>query len=112
MEIFSWWTDDQKRLAVDVREFVDVLMPRAEEASWKQEFPWDIVESIASRGYFGAGIAKEYGGMGLGVTGTCIVNEEIGRMPALGPGIFAASMLGGVHQITKFGAEEQASIIL
>jgi len=112
MEQFSWWTDEQKKLAAGVKEFVDELMPRAEEASWKKEFPWDIVDSIASRGYFGAGVAKEYGGMGLGITGACIVNEEIGRMPALGPGVFAATMLGGVHQITKFGTEEQKARFL
>ncbi len=112
MEAFFWWTEEQKKLASDVKQFVDELMPRAEEASWKQEFPWDIVESIAGKGYFGAGVAKEYGGMGLGVTGACIVNEEISRMPALGPGVFSATMLGGVHQVTEFGTEEQKARFL
>ncbi len=112
MEHFPWWTDRQKKLAVDVKEFVDELMPRAEEASWKREFPWDIVDRIAQKGYFGAGVAKEYGGMGLGVTGACIVNEEISRMPALGPGVFSATMLGGVHQVTEFGTEEQKARFL
>jgi alkylation response protein AidB-like acyl-CoA dehydrogenase len=112
VEHFPWWTDKQKKLAVDVKEFVDGLMPRAEEASWKKEFPWDIVDRIAEKGYFGAGVAKEYGGMGLGVTGACIVNEEISRMPALGPGIFSSAMLGGVHQVTEFGTEEQKARFL
>jgi alkylation response protein AidB-like acyl-CoA dehydrogenase len=112
MEAFFWWTDEQKKLAVAAKEFVDELVPRAEEASWKKEFPWDIVDSIASKGYCGAGIAKEYGGMGLGVTGACIVNEEISRMPALGPGIFTAAMLGGVHQVSEFGTEEQKARFL
>jgi alkylation response protein AidB-like acyl-CoA dehydrogenase len=112
MEVFFWWSDEQKKLAASVKKFVDELMPRAEEASWKKEFPWDIVDSIASRGYFGAGVAKEYGGMGLGVTGACIVNEEISRMPALGPGVFSASMLGGVHQVTEFGTKEQKARFL
>jgi alkylation response protein AidB-like acyl-CoA dehydrogenase len=112
MEAFFWWTEEQKKLAASIKEFVDELMPRAEEAFWKREFPWDIVESVTSRGYFGAGIAKEYGGMGLSVTGTCIVNEEVGRMPALGPGIYASAMLGGVHQIKEFGTEEQKARFL
>ena len=79
MEMFTWWTDSQKKLAVAINRFVDDLMPQAEEAAWKQEFPWDIVESIAQRGYFGAGIAREYGGMGLSITGATIVAEELGR---------------------------------
>ena len=49
METFFWWSDEQRKLAAGVKEFVDELMPRAEEASWKKEFPWDIVESIAIR---------------------------------------------------------------
>ncbi len=112
MEAFFWWTDEQKKLAVEAREFVDDLMPRAEEASWKKEFPRDIADRIAGRGYFGVGIAKENGGMGLGITGTCIVNEEVSRMPALGPGIFTSAMLGGVHQITEFGTAEQKARFL
>lgn len=112
MEAFPWWTDAQKKLAGEVKEFVDGLMPRAEEAWWKREFPWDIVNKIAEKGYFGAGVAKKYGGMGLGVTGTTIACEEICRMPAIGMGAFGASMLGGVHQIEAFGTEEQKAKFL
>ena len=56
METFFWWTDEQKRLAVEAKELIDELMPRAEEAFQKKEFPWDIVDTIASKGYFGAGL--------------------------------------------------------
>ncbi len=113
MENFTWWTDEQKRLAVDIKEFVDELMPRAEEAAWKQEFPWDIVESVSRRGYFGVGIARQYGGMGLGIGGIAIVAEELGRVPGgFGSAVFAGTMLGGVHQITKFGTVEQQAKFL
>lgn len=112
MEAFPWWTDEQRNLAAEVKEFVDGLMPRAEEAWWKREFPWDIVNKVAEKGYFGAGVAKQYGGMGLGVTGTTIACEEICRMPAIGMGAFGASMLGGVHQIEAFGTEEQKAKFL
>lgn len=107
MEAFPWWSDEHKRLAQEVRQVVDKLIPRAEEAWWKREFPWDIVQLLAQKGYFGAGIPKKYGGMGLGTTGTAIVAEEIFRLPGAGMGAFGASMLGGVHQIEKFGTEEQ-----
>ena len=33
-------------------------------------------------------------------------------MPALGPGVFSASMLGGVHQVTEFGTKEQKAKFL
>jgi alkylation response protein AidB-like acyl-CoA dehydrogenase len=75
METFSWWSDGHRALADEVGKFVDKIMPRAEEAFWEREFPRDIIESIAKEGYFGAGVPKEYGGMGLGATGACIVIE-------------------------------------
>jgi len=106
MEAFTWWSDEHKKLAGEVGKFVDKVMPRAEEAFWEREFPRDILASIAEEGYFGAGVPKEYGGMGLGATGACIVIEEISRMPGVG-WIFGAAMLGGWHQVMDFGTEEQ-----
>ncbi len=106
MEAFSWWSEEHKKLAGDVGKFVDKIMPRAEEAFWQREFPRDIITSIAKEGYFGAGVPKEYGGMGLGATGACIVIEEISRMPGVG-WIFGGAMLGGWHQVIDFGSEEQ-----
>jgi len=106
MEAFTWWSEEHKTLASEVRKFVDEVMPRAEEAWWEREFPKDIIGSIAERGYFGAGVPKEYGGMGLGTTGACIVIEEIHRMPGVG-WIFGAALMGGWHQVIEFGTEEQ-----
>jgi alkylation response protein AidB-like acyl-CoA dehydrogenase len=111
MEAFTWWSDEQKALADEVGKFVDRVMPRAEEAFWKREFPRDVLASIAREGYFGAGIPKEYGGMGLGATGACIAIEEISRLPSVG-WIFGASMLGGWHQVIDFGTEEQKKSFL
>jgi len=106
MEAFTWWSDEHKALAGEVGKFVDSIMPQAEEAFWEREFPKDILASIAEEGYFGAGVPKEYGGMGLGATGACIAIEEISRMPGVG-WIFGAAMLGGWHQVIDFGNEEQ-----
>lgn len=106
MEPFPWWTEEQRKFATEIEEFVDEVLPRDEEARWKREFPWDIFHAIAERGYAGADIPREYGGMGLGATGACIVSEEMCRMPAVGR-IFEASMLGGLRQVMEFGTEEQ-----
>ncbi len=106
MESFPWWTEEQKRLAKEVREFAEEVMPRDAEARWKREFPWDMFEKISERGYTGVAVPKEYAGMGLGATGACIVVEEMCRMP--GPGrILVGNMIGGLRQIMEFGSEEQ-----
>lgn len=106
MESFPWWSEEHKKLADDVKQFVDEVIPRDEESRWKGEFPWDIMERASARGFAGASIVQEYGGMGLGAIGACIVVEEMGRMPGVGR-VFTGNMLGGLRQIELFGTEEQ-----
>ncbi|MCS7281028.1 MAG: acyl-CoA/acyl-ACP dehydrogenase [Desulfobacterota bacterium] len=103
---YPWWTDEQKRFAEEVQTFVRELIPIDVKSRWKRQFPWEIFEKISERGYTGAGIPKEYGGMGLGATGACIAAEALNIMP--GPGrVFVGNMLGGLRQIIEFGTEEQ-----
>jgi alkylation response protein AidB-like acyl-CoA dehydrogenase len=106
MEAFPWWSQEQKNLALEVETFADDLMPRADEAWWRREFPSDIYEQIAQKGYFGVAVPKEYGGMGLGATGASIIIEGVSRVPGI-IFVLGGSMMGGLHQIMKFGSEEQ-----
>ncbi len=106
MEPFFWWTDEQKKLSAQLNEFVDEHMGLAEEAWWRREFPWHLHELIAKKGYYGAGVPKEYGGLGLGVTGACIASEALSRMPGVGRQ-YTGCMLAGLHQISEFGTDEQ-----
>jgi len=106
MEKFPWWTGEQKKLADEAEEFAEEFVPRSEEAYWKKEVPWDLIKKIADKGYFGVGIPKKYGGMELGVTGTCIVQEAVSKLYGV-THIFCVSMLSGVHQLNVFGTEEQ-----
>jgi len=40
VEYFTWWNDEQKKLATDAKKVVDeVLMPSAERAAWKRKYP-------------------------------------------------------------------------
>lgn len=106
METFPWWSEEQKKLAEEIKVFAEEMMPRDAESRWKREFPWDIFEKVAEKGYTGVAVPKEYGGMGLGATGACIVVEQFCRMP--GPGrIQVGNMIGGLRQIIEFGTEEQ-----
>jgi alkylation response protein AidB-like acyl-CoA dehydrogenase len=106
MEVFPWWTENQKKFSQEIEAFVKEIMPRDAETRWKREFPWDIFEKLSQKGYPGAGIPKEYGGLGLGATGACIAVEALNRMP--GPGrAFVGNMLGGLRQIIEYGTEKQ-----
>ena len=87
MEEFPWWTKEQRQLAREVEEFSKEVTPLVEEADWRAKLgildgslPWDLIPQelkrrMVKKGYFGSMIPKEYGGMGLGVTGSCIIAE-------------------------------------
>jgi alkylation response protein AidB-like acyl-CoA dehydrogenase len=106
MESYLWWTEEQKKFAEECRAFVEQVMPRHVESKWTREFPQDVFEKIGERGFTGAGVPKEYGGLGLGATGACIASEEFNYMPGIGR-IFVGNLLGGLRQIIEHGTEEQ-----
>ena len=106
IEPFWWWTDEQKAFAKDVDQFVADHIEQAETAYWEKRFPWSVMEKVADKGYMGAGVSKEYGGLDLGAIGSCIVAEGLGRLYAVGH-VFVVSMLGGLNQLIIFGTEEQ-----
>ena len=106
MEHFPWWTEEQKKLSDELEVFAEEVLPRDAEARWRREFPRAIFEKIAEKGYTAVPVPKEYGGMGLGATGGCIVVEQFCRMP--GPGrIMVGNMIGGLRQIIEYGSEAQ-----
>ncbi|MHA1378360.1 MAG: acyl-CoA dehydrogenase family protein [Candidatus Helarchaeota archaeon] len=106
LESFWWWTDEQKQFAKEVNQFCDDNIEDAERAHTEQRFPWEVMKKVEEKGYMGAGVPKEYGGLELGATGSCIVAEGLGRLYAVGH-VFVVSMLGGLHQLLIYGTEEQ-----
>ncbi len=107
METYPWWNGEQKKLAEEARKFADENIPRGEEIAWTKEFPSDLVKKVAEKGWFGAPIPNEYGGIDVGVSGCCIVAEELSRVCSALTGAYSVTMFGGVEQIMKFGNEAQ-----
>lgn len=108
MEGFPWWNDKQRALAKDVAEFVDAATPRAFEAAWIKEIPWDIIKDVGAKGWFGSIVPREYGGMDedVGATGACMIIEELSRL-GLAALIYGVTLFGGVYQVAKFGNDDQ-----
>ncbi len=106
MDTFPWWSEEHEEFAKKVNAFAKEIMPRDAETRWTREFPRDLFTQIGEEGFTGAGVPKEYGGLGLGATGACIAAEVLNRMPGVGR-VFVGNMLGGLRQIMEFGTEEQ-----
>jgi len=107
METYPWWNEKQKKLAEETRKFADANLAKGEEIAWTKEFPADLLKEVANRGWFGAPIPEKYGGTDTGVTGCCIVAEELARVCSALTGSYSVTMFGGVEQLLKFGSEDQ-----
>ena len=82
------------------------VRPVAADLDEKEEFPHDIVRVLAGADLFRVPMPPEYGGLGLGVTETCIVVEELARACAGVAVTYAAGFLGSVP-ISLYGTEQQ-----
>jgi len=106
-ETYPWWNEKQRKLAEETKRFADANLAKGEEIAWTKEFPASLLKDVAERGWFGAPVPERYGGTDTGVTGCCIVAEELARVCSALTGSYSVTMFGGVEQLLKFGSEDQ-----
>jgi alkylation response protein AidB-like acyl-CoA dehydrogenase len=64
-----------------IREFAQKeIAPIAGKIEEEEEIPRELIDRMAKLGFLGVPFPQEYGGMGAGVTGYCILMEEIDRV--------------------------------
>lgn len=73
-------SDEQRAYQEEFRAWVDhEVVPAAEQYDKQELLPRELIRSMAKRGYLGAMIPKEYGGMGLDWVTLGVLSEELGR---------------------------------
>jgi len=100
--------DDQKAIQETARRFADKeLIPIAREIDLNDGvIPESVLQKMGENGFFGMGIAPEYGGLGLDVLSIGLVTEELCRGSlAMGSVIQRNLLCGGI--LEAFGTEEQ-----
>lgn len=107
MEPFPWWSEKQRNLMADAKDFADKNIAKGEETFWTKKFPSELLKKVAQRGWFGIVIPEKYGGADSGVTGAAIVAEELSRIGSALSEAYSVSMFGGVEQLLTFGTEQQ-----
>ncbi len=102
------FTPDQEAFRASVREFLKrEVEPIAGRIDEEERFPLESVAKMREEGYFGVPIPEEYGGLGLGKIGYCLLLEEVGRVDASHSAILGAHTSLGAVPILYYGTEEQ-----
>ena len=101
------FTEEQEMFRRAIREFAkNEVVPLVAEAEAKEEFPPGLLIKGGSLGYLCPRVPEEYGGGGMDMVTTCIMNEEIARIDL---GIAEIFMGAGYVApfILNYGTEEQ-----
>ncbi|MDE1835868.1 MAG: acyl-CoA dehydrogenase family protein [Euryarchaeota archaeon] len=102
------FTEEQNALRETVAKFAqDEMVPVLDEMDEKEEFPVKTVQRMKDLGFFGVPVPEEYGGLGMGKVGYCIMLEELGKFDASHPAILGAHTSLGMSPLLYYGTEEQ-----
>ena len=102
-----FFSEEQLMIRDLARQITDEkVLPVRAELDEKEEFPWDIVNTLAQSDFFGINIPEEYGGMGLGGFEFCLAVEELSR-GCLGVSTSYAANALGTYPLMLYGSEEQ-----
>jgi alkylation response protein AidB-like acyl-CoA dehydrogenase len=100
-------TEERAALRDAVRELAtDKIGPRAAEIDAKAEFPWDVVELLASHDILALPFPEEHGGLGGDLLSVLVAIEELSRVCA------SSGLILGVHELSALpllngGTDEQ-----
>ncbi|MFI0813941.1 acyl-CoA dehydrogenase family protein [Streptomyces echinatus] len=100
-------TEEHRRLRAEVGAFAQsTVAPRVADMERTKEVETGLVKEIAGRGWIGATIDEEYGGMGAGHLAKTIIIEELSRVSAaLGAAVQASQL--GTAKIIHYGSGQQ-----
>jgi alkylation response protein AidB-like acyl-CoA dehydrogenase len=102
-----FFTEDQQMIKDLAREIADdKVMPVRAELDEKEEFPWDIMRTLAQSDFMGIYIPEEYGGMGKGGFELSLAIEELSRA-CLGVSTTYAANALGTYPLLLFGSDAQ-----
>lgn len=91
-----------------IHRFVDEdLEPISQKVEEDDEIPEEIVQKMRDLGLFGLSIPEEYGGLGLGTLGECLVYEELTKTNAAFRSRIGTSNGIGSMGILMDGTEDQ-----
>jgi len=100
---------EELRLMVDtIRRFrLHELEPISQQVEKEDRIPEHIVDRMRELGLFGMALPEKYGGLGLGVLGEALVQEELSKANACFRSRIAGTNGIGAQGIVMYGTDEQ-----
>jgi len=87
------FSEEQIMMRDMVRDFVNnEIKPVASKIDENEEIPAELRKKIGEMGFLGISFPEEYGGLGMGEVGYCMMQEEIAR------GCMSTATMIGAHQ--------------
>lgn len=100
-------TEEQQMIRDLARQIAEEkVVPARAELDEKNEYPWEIIKTLAQSDMMGLFIPEEYGGLGKGCLELCLAVEELSRACVGVSTTYAANALG-TYPILFFGTDEQ-----
>ncbi|MCL4456159.1 MAG: acyl-CoA dehydrogenase family protein [Nitrospirae bacterium] len=100
-------TEEQQMIRDLARQIAEEkIVPVRAELDEKNEYPWEVIKTLAQSDMIGLFIPEEYGGLGKGCLELCIAVEELSRACVGVSTTYAANALG-TYPILLFGSDEQ-----
>ena len=101
-------SEDLQLMLDTVRRFVNrELEPISQQVEQQGRIPEPVVERMRELGLFGLALPEEYGGLGLGSLGECMVWEELSRVNAAFRTRVATNNGLGAQGLVLDGTDEQ-----
>lgn len=101
-------TPEHKQLQKEFRHFMETeIKPVANEYDIAGAIPESIIRKVAEKGYLGAQIPVEYGGLGMDQIAYGILNEELGRVCSSVRSLVTVHASLVSETIARWGTKEQ-----
>lgn len=109
----NYFLTDEQRMIQELAEQIarEIIRPVRAQLDEAEEFPTEILKTLAQSDLFGVYIPEEYGGLGGGILENCLAVEQLARACIGVATSFAASGLGA-YPILLYGSEAQKSAYL
>src|SRR3990167_2451045 len=93
------FTEEQALLRRSIREFAErEIGPHVREWDQAQQFPPELLPTLAALGLMGIQVPEEYGGAAMSTVDYCICIEELARVdPSICLSVAAHNGLGAPH---------------